>query len=256
MSLIRITALRLRQVFLLALGLAILQAPLFGQVPGAAGSSETMNAAMQKLFGGNTAFSARAEFRVADKNQKETDFVPMNYWALDGKTRMEIDLSQTKSAELPPTYLDTIKKFLMDQTVVIARPDKKVTYSIYPRAKAYAEVLYTKEQTNALETHYKLDRQPLGKETVDGHSCQKDKVTVLGDRGQRAEAIVWSATDLKDFPVQMQMIVDASTTVTVKFRDVKLASPDAKQFDPPSAFTKYDSAEALRDALLQKQAKK
>jgi hypothetical protein len=216
----------------------------------APGLGETgMNAAMVKLFGGNTSFTARAEFHVLDAHQKEIDFMPVTYAMLDGNLRMDVDMNQVKSADVPAAALAALKQMGMDQTVVITRPDKKVTYSIYPRAKAYAEIAMNKEETAALGAYFKMEKAPLGKETVDGHACQKDKVTFTGDKGQKLEATVWSAGDLKDFPVQMQMAADPNANMLIKFRDVKLLRPEAKQFEPPAGLTKYDSAEALKDAL-------
>ncbi len=214
------------------------------------GLGETgMNAAMVKLFGGNTSFTARAEFHVLDAHQKETDFMPVSYAMLDGNTRMDVDMNQVKSAEVPAAAMTALKQLGMDQTVVITRPDKKLIYSIYPRAKAYAEIAMNKEETAALAADFKMEKSPLGKETVDGHVCEKDQVTLTGNKGQKLEATVWTAGDLKDFPIQMQMAADPTANMLIKFRDVKLVRPDAKQFEPPAGLTKYDSAEALKDAL-------
>ena len=220
---------------------AAAQAPALGEAG--------LNAAMVKLFGSNTSFTARAEFHVLDAHQKEIDFMPAAYAMLDGKTRMDVDMNQVRSADIPAAAMTALKQLGMDQTSVITRPDQKLTYSIYPRAKAYAEIAMNKEETAALEANFKVERTALGKETVDGHACQKDKVTFTGDKGQKLETTVWSAADLKDFPVQMQMAADPNANMLIKFREVKLVRPDARQFEPPTGLTKYDSAEALKEAL-------
>ncbi len=237
-----------RQIAVLLL--AVLPASgLVAQTLGLSGEP-AKNAAIVKLFGGNTAFSARAEFRILDRNQKETDFMPVNYACLDGDVRMEIDMNQVKSVEEPALAPTALKQMSMDQTIIITRPEKKLTYSIFPRAKAYAEIPMNKDETAAMQINFKVASTPLGKETVDGHPCQKQKVTLTGDNGAKEEATVWNATDLKDFPVQIQMVADTSSILTVKFRDVKLGKPDAKQFEPAADLKKYDSVEALRDALI------
>src|SRR5271165_1629363 len=76
------------------------------QVPGGA---NTMNAAMLKLFGSNTAFSAKAEFRILGKGQQVSYVVPASYAFLDGKWRMEIDFGQVKGAQMPEQYVATMK---------------------------------------------------------------------------------------------------------------------------------------------------
>jgi hypothetical protein len=214
----------------------------------AAMSESGMNAAMVKLFGGNTAFSARAEFRVLDAKQEQTDFMPANYACLDGNTRMDVDLTQIKSVDVPAMAVTALKQLAMDQAIIISRPDKKLTYNVYPHARAYAAIAMDKNELVAQGTSFQMDKSPIGSETIDGHSCQKSKVTLSGDKGQKLEATVWTAPDLKDFPVQIQMSPDAGTTLIIKFRDLKLARPDTKDFEPPAGYTKYESAEALRDA--------
>ena len=224
------------------------------QMPSTGGGANAMNAALNKLFGANTAFSAHAEFRVLDKSQKEVNFLPMNYEYLDGKTRVEMDLNQIKSSQGPAQYLPNLRQFGMDLNYVITRPDQKVTISIYPKAKSYAQIPMSSDEKTALERTYTLEKTSLGKETIDGHACDKQKITLTSDKGEKAEATVWSATDLKDFPLQLQMPTDPTGSVLIKFKDVKLSKPDAKQFEAPTTMTKYDSAEALLDALVKAQS--
>ncbi len=228
--------------------------PAGAQVPGLSGGNG-MYAAMISLFGDNTAFSSRAEFQVLDRDQKETDDMPLSYAFSNGKMRMEVDLGQLRGAEVPAQFLATLKQFGMDQTIVITRPDKKLTWSIYPRAKSYVEIAMSKDEVAAQTASYKLDKTPEGRETVDGHVCEKSKMTLTGDKGEKAgDATVWSATDLRSFPIQIRMANDANNTKLNRFRDVKLAPPDAKEFEVPGSLTKYDSPEALLDALSKRAA--
>ena len=43
-------------------------------------------------------------------------------------------------------------------------------------------------------------------------------------------------------------------TVLLKFKDVKLARPDAKLFEAPAGLTRYGSAEDILDALTKAQS--
>jgi len=95
-------------------------------------------------------------------------------------------------------------------------------------------------------------KTPLGKETIDGHPCVKNRVVMTDAKGQKAEAVVWNATDLKEFPVQMQMN-DKQTTVVMRYKEVHLSKPDAKQFDAPAGFTKHSDMQQLMMAIAQKQ---
>jgi uncharacterized protein DUF4412 len=217
------------------------------QMPGLGGSGG-MNNAMVALFGSNTAFSARAEIRVVDRNQRQSEDMPFAYALSDGKMRMDIDLAQFKSTDVPVQFLSTMKQYGMDQTTVIARPDKKLTWSIYPHAKSYVEIPMTKEEVAAQSAHYQFDKSTLGRDTVDGHDCQKVKVTLTDPKGDRTEATVWTAADLRSFPIQIEMPVDAQKTMIITFRDVKLGAPDDGLFEAPGSLTKYDSGEALLSA--------
>src|SRR5689334_20366443 len=66
------------------------------QMPGS-----DVNIAITKLFGNATAFSANADVRVLDKTQKEWAQTQMAFTVLDGKIRVDIDMTQMKSAALP-----------------------------------------------------------------------------------------------------------------------------------------------------------
>ena len=226
--------------------------PVSAQMPGLSGGAGGMNAAMIALFGSNTAFSARAEFRVLNRDQKETENMPLNYAFSSGKMRMDIDLGQFKSTQVPPQFLSTLKQYGMDQTTVIARPDKKLTWSVYPHAKSYAEIPMSKEDVSAQAASYQFAKTPQGHETVDGHDCDKIKITLTNPKGEKTEAIVWNATDLRAFPIQMRMAIDADDTMVILFRDVKLAPPEDGTFEVPGGLTKFDSAEALLAAVAKR----
>jgi hypothetical protein len=215
------------------------------QMPGANGS--TMNTAMLKMFGTHTAFSCKAEFHVVDSTPKGANIFPFGFSVDDGKMRMDIDLAEMKSPDIPPAMVPQLKQLGMDQSVIIQRPDKKIVISIYPRAKAYCEKAMSKDEIAASEKTYTIGKEKAGKEDFEGHACEKDKVTLTDGKGVKHYAIVWYATDLKDFPVQIQM-TEQDQTVVMKFRDVKLSRPDHSRFEAPSGLTKYKSEDALMEA--------
>ncbi len=217
------------------------------QVPG---NDSAILYVMVKLYASHPAFSARAEMRVLDKNKKETDFMPMNFALLDGRWRMDIDVSQIRSSEMPAQLIPSLKLMGMDQMDVIMRPDEKIILSCYPRMKAYVETSMTLQEEAAVSRNFKIERTHIGRETVDGHPCEKEKVTLTdtGKKAQRYEATVWSATDLKNFPVQVE-IHEEDSTILMKFKDVKQGNPGASRFTAPAGLTKYtDATKLLQDA--------
>ena len=65
------------------------------------------------------------------------------------------------------------------------------------------------------------------------------------------EATVWNATDLKKFPVRIET-AEGKGKVTMKLSNVKFDRPDAKVFDPPAAFTRYDNVETMVQEQMMK----
>jgi hypothetical protein len=143
-----------------------------------------------------------------------------------------------------------MKAMGMDKTITITRPDTKTVYLIYPGLTAY--VANPLQDTDASKPDsFKVESTELGKETVDGHSCIKNKVVVTDDKGTTHESTVWNATDMKKFPVKI-VTTDHGTTATLLFKDVKTDKPDAALFDPPTDYKKYDSTQALMMEQMKK----
>ena len=208
--------------------------------------------AFPKLFGETKSFSSRADMRVLDKAGKESVSMAMGFAMLDGQIRMEIDIAQIKSSQMPPDAVAGMKQIGMDRTVAIITPQKKSMTIIYPVLQAYLEMPLP-DQTTIPENEIKLEKTKLGTETIDGHPCVKYKVVISDSKGQRNEGIVWSATDLKEFPIQMQMQDrDSGGSMMTRFRDVKIARPDAKGFEASPGFKKYSDPMQLMQVATQR----
>jgi hypothetical protein len=228
---------------ILTASVAVAQLPQ-GQMPG-------LDAAMAKLFGKNNAFTATATARLVDEKQNETMSMPMSYALLDTKIRTEIDMTQVKSKEMPAEAGDMIKKMGMDKMVSIVRPDKKMVFIAYPTLRAYAEQPLEKaEATTAQDV--KIDSTKLGAETIDGHPCVKNKVTVSAPGAEKQEAIVWNASDLKDFPIRIQTQQPNGGSLTMTYSNIKLEKPDAKLFEPPADYEKHTNVQALVQSAMMK----
>jgi hypothetical protein len=209
---------------------------------GMAGPSDSMNAALRQLFG-NTAFTGKAEFRVLDSSLRDTTILPLTYTMLDGRTRLDVEVAHTRSVQMPAAYALFYKQ--LGTLNVIIRPDRKATVLVYPTLKAYTESPMDKEDEAYLLKNYKLSKTNLGRETVAGHVCDKTKVILTDDSNHAQQALVWYATDLKDFPVQIQMS-DTKQTFVVTFSQVKLGRPDPKLFEAPAGMKRYDDAQMAK----------
>jgi hypothetical protein len=254
---------------IIGLGLA----PAHSQFGPRAQTGPQLGGSTAKLFGENTAYSATLEMQSTDSSTGSTISTPGKVAALEGKSRFEMDLTQMKGGNLPPQAAEQMKQMGMDKMVVISRPDKKVTYMIYPNLAAYTETPIQNSETAAAAADFKLETTELGKETLDGHPCVKTKAVVTDGKGNKHESIVWNATDLKNFPIKIETtgqfskttaqiedekLVKTETTseqgrkATMLFKDVKLAKPDAGLFDPPTSYKHYDNLQQMMQQEMMK----
>jgi hypothetical protein len=77
-----------------------------------------------------------------------------------------------------------------------------------------------------------INRSPAGTDTVDGHSCKVENLTVTTHNGQPTKMKVWEAEDLKGFPVKIEM-QSSRGPITIEYKDVSFAQPDASLFAHP-----------------------
>jgi hypothetical protein len=240
-------------VQLLAVGAAAVFATFWspaqqGEMP-AMGGPSGMDAAMIQFFGDIKEFSASADITVTTGNQ--TAVMPTKFALLDKQIRMEINLGQAKGQQLPADVVAQIKQIGLDEIVVLAAPAKQSILMIYPRLKSYAEMKIPPEKAAAAAEDAKVTKTELGKEKVGGQDCVKNKVVVTDKNGKQHEATVWNAPALKGFPVQIKM-KEQEADVAVLFQDVKLAKPEAKLFDTPADYTRYNTIQELMMAAAMK----
>jgi hypothetical protein len=231
---------------------ACVSAPtVFGQRMFGGGPRDFGNADMAKIFGKNQAFTAMAETMIADKQHSEPVQMEMSYAFLKGNLRTEMDMTSMKGTKMPPEAVAQMKQMGMDRTASIYRGDKKLLYLVYPGLKSYCEITPppTKPADKPDEKAGKVDITQVGKETIDGHSCVKNKITFTSDDGSQHEMLTWQASDLSDFPIKTEMHAGGST-ITTHFRDIKLSAPDASLFDPPTDYTRYGSMQEMMMASM------
>jgi hypothetical protein len=200
------------------------------------------NSAMARLFGNNPVFSADVEIQSGSPDHPQMT-IP-GKMVVDGtKSRFEMNLADAKGGQASPEMAAHMKAMGMDKTITISRPDNKMTYLVYPGLSAYTTMAQQESDASKSDA-FKVDTTELGKETVDGHPCIKNKVVVTDDHGKTHESTVWNATDLKGFPVKI-MTSEGGTAATLLFKNVNTSKPDASLFEPPSGYKKYDSNQAL-----------
>ena len=245
-----------RFLFALVLSAGLLPAHAQPRPPGRGGgmggpvpNALQFNGAMAKLFGEHKAFTAAMEVDVRTGAGPENITMPTTLSFLDGKSRVEIDLTKAKGSQIPPGMGEQIKAMGMAEMTMISRDDKQVAYVVYPGLQSYAELKSEAGTDDA--SKIKVATSEIGKETIDGKACVKNKVTVTDAAGKATEATVWNATDLKQFPVRIET-AEGKGKVTMKFSNVKFEKPDAKSFDAPAAYTRYDNVETMMQEQMMK----
>ena len=212
------------------------------QLPGGDGSPG-VSTAMLKLFGTNNAFTARADVQVVDGGKVEQLRTPMAFAALDVRLRVEIDMAQIRGKNLPPAAVAGLKQLGMDRVVSLLRPDKQALFILYPNAQSYVHLPFTKEEI-AADKNLKVEKTALARETVAGHPCVKNQVVVRSGTNIVLAATTWNAGDLKDFPVQIATQENDMTSI-MRFDQIQFVRPDAKQFEPPAGFKRFNNAQSL-----------
>jgi hypothetical protein len=215
---------------------------------GPQGPSTGLNPAMTKLFGAHTAFSTKAEMQAKGGPAGDMS-MSMEFALLDGKTRSDIDMTTMKSAQLPPNAVEAMQQMGMGRMVGINDPKANTMMLIYPGLESYLEMPVPPAEAAANKEEYQIEKTELGKETVAGRATAKYKVTMTDSKGAKKEALLWSAPDLKDFPVKMET-TEQGATVTITYSDVKFAKPDAALFAAPAGFTKHASQQGLMQAAM------
>jgi hypothetical protein len=210
-----------------------------------------INAAFTRLFGDIKAFSAEAAVTVHDKTDKELVSTPMTFHVSGTKIRMDVDMSRLKSKDLPPGAAEGLKQMGMDKVVTLVLPEKKSSYLVYHGLKAYLQTPLKDEDQITSSSNFKMEREKLGTETVSGHPCVRNLVTVTDPSGKAQKATTWNATDLRDFPVQIQMN-DGENLMTMRFSEVKLVEPKAETFALPAGYTAYDSPQDMMQGVMAK----
>ena len=220
--------------------------------PGGMGASRNgpqITAAMAKLFGQNSAFSADVESQT-QMSKDNTVTMPGKIAFDSGKSRFEMNMSDAKGSGMSPQMAAQMKSMGMDSLVTISRPDSK-TLVIYPGLQSYIEIPGQDSGTNKSGADFKIQVTELGKETVDGHPCVKNKAVVTDDEGKTHESTVWNATDLKNFPVKIES-AEQGVASTMLFKNIKLSKPEASLFETPSGYKKYDDQMQLMQAEVMK----
>ncbi len=205
--------------------------------------SPGVTASLIRLFGTNTAFSAQAEVQILDLDQKERVGMPMTFTRLDSKIRVEVDMARMRNREQPEA-LARMAPLGLDRVISLIRPEQRTTWVAFPKLQSVVKLAMPPAEADAFLRKAKVERTRLALEKMEGHPCVKQRVVIADDKAEEHEATVWTATDLRDFPVCVATR-EGNDTVVMRFRQVQFTRADAKVFEPPAGYTEYADMQAL-----------
>jgi hypothetical protein len=82
----------------------------------------------------------------------------------------------------------------------------------------------------------RLERVAAGKETLDGHSCQIEDITVSSPKtGAHLKMRFWEADDLQGFPIKIEFLRPGGRSSIVRYKNVVLGPQDPTLFIHPKS---------------------
>ena len=244
------TSIRLLTVIAFTSSLFIAHAQ-FGRGPGSGPSGPDLSGAMGKLFGDHPAFAADTNLRTKIGESGKETIVPGKLAYLEGKSRFEMDITQMKGGQIPPDAAEQMKQMGMDKMIIVSVPEKKMSYLIYPGLEAYTEIPTPSPDAAKRSSDFEAKVTELGRESIEGHGCLKNKTEVTDKEGKKREFTVWNATDQKKFPLKIET-KEGNTNTVIQFKDVKFDKPEASQFEPPASYKKYDNVMSMMQQEMMK----
>lgn len=228
-------------------GGAIILFLLAGVVSGAAQfdgpGSPGITPSLIRLFGTNTAFTAQVEVQILGLDQKERVGMPMIFTRLDSNIRVELDVARMRNREQPDA-LARLAPLGLDRVISLIRPEQRTTWVAFPKLQSVLKLAMPPAEADAFLKKANVERTRLAQEKMEGHPCAKQRVVITDDKAEKHEATVWTATDLRDFPVCVATR-EGNDTVVLRFRQVQFTRADTKVFEPPAGSTEYADMPAL-----------
>lgn len=195
-------------------------------------------------------FSAPATINIKKDGEALSGDIDFAY--SDGKIRISLDMTKFKGEAMAPEAINILKQMGMDTIVSISGTSAKEAYVIYPSLKSFVVISNNAEITDP--SSLKIDKTELGDESIDKQKCKKNKLVATDKSGKKQEAIVWYATNLKNFPLQIK-ISDPDNEVTLLFKNPKLEAPSADLFKVPQNYKKYNSMQELMKSAMEQALK-
>ena len=81
-----------------------------------------------------------------------------------------------------------------------------------------------------------VERVPAGKDTLDGHSCQIEDISVSSPKtGSHLKMRFWEAEDLQGFPIKIEFLRPGARSSIIRYKNVALGPQDPTLFIHPKS---------------------
>lgn len=138
----------------------------------------------------------------------------------------------------------------MKGIVTIVLNDAKKTITLNTNKQLYHEQSITQQDQffSYYEPDMVFEKKKIGTEKVDGHPCNKyDALYYRKSKpGEKHKAVIWEATDLKDFPIKMEVVTPQGKT-TITYKNIKLGAANASMFEVPKGYKKVNTVHEVMD---------
>jgi hypothetical protein len=120
----------------------------------------------------------------------------------------------------------------MSKMTMLSRGDKKISYTLYPNVQKYMVHTDAEQQ----DEKPKVEKTKVGTETIDGHPCDKYKVTITYKSEKPQEGFMWNARDLGGMTIRSE-VENKDFKMTTDLKNIVLKSSPASVFDIPQGYT-------------------
>lgn len=120
-----------------------------------------------------------------------------------------------------------------EEAYSIVRTDKNVAWMVFPKDKAYMEMVPQGPQVQGEKLKGEVSRKYLGSETIDGRSTKKYEV-ILKDADISDKAYQWVATDL-NYPIKISAVDGSWST---EYKNIKAGAQPDTLFELPAGYEK------------------
>ena len=173
-----------------------------------------------------------------NKSDNKSCVMDAPLWITGPKMKMEMDMTKMmeaaggKDASQSP----------MTRMTMLNRGDKKTGYTLYPNVQKY--LVHTEAEER--DEKPKVEKVKVGSETIDGHPCDKYKVTITYKNEKPQEGFIWNAKDLGGMTIKSE-VENKEYKMTTELKNIVLKSSPASVFEIPAGYTE---AKSFMDVMM------